>query len=109
MGVVIPFFRRRAVMSAVEGAADAYRPRDRKGVEMRTLTVAMEHLRMTSWNVAVVVSLLLLLLLASLLVTRQVPSENIVNDPQPAQGGSPTTMQGNTSAIHWEGTGVSRL
>ncbi len=82
---------------------------DRKGVEMRTVTVAMQHLRMTSWNVVVVVSLLLLLWLASLLVTRQVPTGNIVNDPQPTQGGSPTTMRDDTSAIHWEGTGVSLL
>ena len=76
---------------------------------MRTLTVAMEHLRMTSWNVVVVVSLLLFLWLASLLVTRQVPSRNMANDPPPTQGGSPTTMREDTSAIHWEGTGVGML
>jgi hypothetical protein len=55
---------------------------------MRTMAAAIDHLKMTTWNVIVVISLLVLLLLASLLLTWPGSQTNAAADPAAETRGS---------------------
>ena len=66
---------------------------------MKTVTVTADHLKMTSWNVMVVVIFVLFLLLATLMVTNPPQSRGAAGEPLDDQEHTSTILREPSSLV----------